>query len=937
MKPPGKWISGLEPGMPAVRGARRVLRARLGAVEALLVEAADSGRPKAVHRLRVAARRAAAALDAFDDCLDDRVARRVRKRLRRIRRVAGRARDCDVHRRILADLRARAATARQSALRWLDERLGAERKQMRRALAALHERYSRKTLRRRHRRLLETLNEPSFGRGDGRAARDDGQTLRQAARRVMAARLADVRGAAEADLGQADNLHTLRLRIKDLRYALEVFRPCWERATWDRWFTLFEDLQVRLGAVNDARSVLARLEQYVAAGAPAGVGALVRRYRALVQRRRRAFLQHWQAVRRAGLFVELRAQIERDSGPGAAATLPADQAGTPDPLPALQAVAPVWNGEYQNGSPDGAGRTALARVGAIDVGTNSIRLIIAEALEGGSYRVLDDEKEVTRLGRGLHDTGAMDADSIRLSTLAIARMKSIAEGYGVRALRVVGTSAVREASNAHVLLELVRQRTGLQIDTISGQQEARLAFRSAARAFDLSSVNAAVMDVGGGSTEVVFSTGDLIDRAYTMPLGAVRLTERFGGPSGAAGARYDDLRRAIRKTLRRAIGRAPLPPQVLIGTGGTLTTLGSLCLHAELGAAAEGLFAGSVQGRQVKRAEVRHALDLLRQMPLRERSHVPGLSPDRADIIIAGLAIVEGVMEHLGVNRLLVHEGGIRDGLLLSMVEDLRAGGRREGQLDPLGSIRRFAHACGYEHRHSRHVADLCLQIFDQLAARYPAQAQTRFAARHRMLLEAGAIVHDVGYLINYAEHHKHSYHLVVHADLAGLASREVEVIANLARYHRLAEPKRRHPNFARLTDQDRDLVRWLSAILRVADGLDRTHRQAVASVALRWDDQRRPSTPPAPVTFVVQADSEPAVDIWGSSRKAGLFRKVFGIDVRYEWAGPPAIAPQPGAPAADEAPAGADERSRDAAPAPPALPEVTVIAGRRGRRAVGR
>ena len=352
------------------------------------------------------------------------------------------------------------------------------------------------------------------------------------------------------------------------------------------------------------------------------------------------------------------------------------------------------------------------------MGTNSIRLIVAEAQPDGSYRILDDEKEITRLGKGLNDTGKLAPETIEHSVVTIERMKSIAEGYGAAEIQVVGTSAAREAKNGSVLEKQVRERAGLDLKIISGEEEAMLAYRSAANAFDLAGVSGAVVDIGGGSTEIVLSAavgpgpesrraglgGGVIERVYTIPIGAVRLTDRFGGPERCSGRRFDEMREYIKRTLADHIGRPPIAPQLVIGTGGTLTTLAAMVLQKELGAGGGGLFSGGVQGLEVGRADLRHLLEYLRKLPVKERPRVPGLSADRADIIVAGLAIVDCVLKRFGANRVRVHEGGIRDGILLSMVgtglEDAKGGGggaSGAAKRDPMKAVRRFARSCAYE------------------------------------------------------------------------------------------------------------------------------------------------------------------------------------------------------------------------------------------------
>src|SRR5437879_13206841 len=220
------------------------------------------------------------------------------------------------------------------------------------------------------------------------------------------------------------------------------------------------------------------------------------------------------------------------------------------------------------------------------------------------------------------------------------------------------------------------------------------------------------------------------------------------------------------------------------------------------------------------RADVVHLLHRLRGTPLEERRQTPGLNPNRADIIVAGAAAVSRLAKRLGTQQIVVNTGGLRDGLLLSMIGERFDGGETPRTKDRLESVRAFARKCRSNEQHCEHVAKLAGQVFDGLRERFT------LAADGRELLVGAALLHDVGYLINHAKHHKHAYHLIMHGDLQGYSPREVEVIANIARYHRKAAPKKRHPNFGRLDRPDRRLVKQLSSILRVADGLDRTHTQ---------------------------------------------------------------------------------------------------------------
>lgn len=527
--------------------------------------------------------------------------------------------------------------------------------------------------------------------------------------------------------------------------------------------------------------------------------------------------------------------------------------------------------------------TTGRRIAAIDVGTNSIRLIVAETTGAGGYRVIDDEKEISRLGHGLEATGALDPDNMLRSANAIARMVDIARGYDIETLRAIGTCAVREASNGEDMCALVRDRAGVDLEVISAEEEARLAHQSVAAAFDLRDINGAVVDIGGGSTEIVTSVDGVIGNVFTLPLGAVRLTERFGACDDASDRQFITMRKFVRDLLGERLPRPEPAPALMFGSGGTFTTLASISMHRATATGSD-MLPFTVGGHEMQRDEVRHTLDWLRKMPVAERTSVAGLSPDRADIIVAGILIIDRVMKRLGVNRVRVHDRGIRDGLLLSMVEELGAGRRasRNAPVDRLREARRFAASCRYEERHSEQVARLAVRLFDDLAGAFGPAPDDESDWRHpvnRELLEAAAVLHDVGYLINYSKHHKHSYHLIAHSDMPGYTSRQREIVANVARYHRRSHPKQKHSAFRRLSAADQAIVHRLSALLRIADGLDRTHTQSVIDVRAEVIGDR--------AVFRVEATSPQDVNIWGAQRKAGLFEEDFGLETRFEAAGP--------------------------------------------------
>jgi len=516
------------------------------------------------------------------------------------------------------------------------------------------------------------------------------------------------------------------------------------------------------------------------------------------------------------------------------------------------------------------------RLGAIDIGSNSVRLLVAEALRGGTYRILDEEREPTRLGRSASTEGWLDEESMDRTLAALRTFKEIATGYQVTRLRTIATCAVREARNGPEFCRRIREEVGLEVEVISGEREARLAFLSVQHAFDLAGRNTIVADIGGGSTEIVFATGNLIESIFSTPLGAVRLTEQFAlgecceGPEAARSLeRLDD---EIAGVLKKRTTKPLFAPHVLVGCGGTFTTLAELVMATKRQAEMP------LAGYKVSHAEIRHLRDRLRKMPLRARRGMPGMTPDRADIIVAGLSIVDALMRRFNVNTLAIHTRGVRDGLLREMIDEAAVGddGVDDAALRD-AAIDRLAAACSGEAEHGRTVATLAGRIFEQVAE------PLDLPAADRLLLECAARLQDVGYVINYDQHHKHSYHLIRNSRLPGLRPHDLELVANVARYHRGALPKKKHENLSRLSPDDQRRVQRLAAILRMAGGLDRSRSQQVRDVIASVGDGR--------LALDVVADQEPQVDIWGAERRTDLFEKVFGMKVDVRWAGTVAAA----------------------------------------------
>ncbi len=510
------------------------------------------------------------------------------------------------------------------------------------------------------------------------------------------------------------------------------------------------------------------------------------------------------------------------------------------------------------------------RIAAIDIGSNSIRQIIADVSPSGAIRVVDEMKAAPRLGAGLHLTGRLSEEAADAAIEVLSRMSDLANQLGAKRKRVVATSAVREAANGAEWLARVKAETGLNVVMLKGEDEARLSFRSAQAHFDLASGRSVIIDIGGGSLELALSAGGLIERLISFPFGAIRLTDKYFSKGITPGA-LKKLRRFVRKRLRDDISAKDWRGAQVIGSGGTFTNLAGMAL------ARQGMpTARTVHGTVVTRAELEHLVDSLAALEPSERLTVPGLNAGRADIIVAGLAVIAETMARLESREITVSSYGIREGILLDLAqvepETADHGDARER------SVWELARRSHFEEPHALQVQKLALRLFDSIGARLGCTQEDRQA------LADAALLHDIGYHISYDKHHKHSYHLITHAELLGMTPAEQIVIANVSRYHRGAEPRKSHRNFGPLNAATRDRVLRLAAILRVADGFDRGHTGAVDDVRVRWLSRAlRLIAVPSPQATTMR------LELWGASRKSGLLAKVAGTDV--EIVGPGGVA----------------------------------------------
>lgn len=502
---------------------------------------------------------------------------------------------------------------------------------------------------------------------------------------------------------------------------------------------------------------------------------------------------------------------------------------------------------------------ARERIAAIDVGSNSIRLLVAEYDPASGLSIIDELKDQPRLAAGLAATGCLNEAAIDRAIQSLGRMREVCQRRGVRRIAAVATAAVREAENGPWFVRRVRQELDIPLRIIDAETEAALSYRSVAHHFRLAGARTLVADIGGGSLELIGAVDGLVELTLSLPLGAVRLTELHLLGERAHHKEIAALRAHIRRQLKRAISGREWAAATIIGSGGTFTSLGRMVQ------ARRGLPTGeTVHGVSVATAEVEQLIDWLMSRSPDQRRQVAGLNPERADIILAGLAVTAELLDWVRARTLTVSAFGLREGLLLEM-----AGAEEAVAPDPLRLFREFAERCQSDRRHVEQVRHLALLLFDQLGEELGCRPE------ERGLLEAAALLHDVGQLVSYRKHHKHSYQLIMHAERLGLPARDRGLVALISRYHRRTGPRRKHPEFAALAPADQNVVRRVSALLRVADGLDRGHTATVGTVSTEL-------TPNALVIRIAPqlTGADLGLEAWGASRKADVLAKLIGRDV---------------------------------------------------------
>jgi len=493
------------------------------------------------------------------------------------------------------------------------------------------------------------------------------------------------------------------------------------------------------------------------------------------------------------------------------------------------------------------------RLAAIDIGTNSVHMIVVRVRPDFSFEVIDREKEMVRLGAGGLDGKKLTHEAMTSALQALSKFERLARSHQVDEILAAATSATREAENGGEFLGAIERTTGIRPRIITGTEEARLIHLAAVYGVDTRKP-AVVIDIGGGSIEITLGTQQQVQFARSFKTGVIRLTERFVSSDPLSGRDERKIIKHVGQQVDRYIRQvASAGYERVIGTSGTILSLGTVATAID-----RGTVPGETRNLRVSAKSIRRLRKVVTELDLEERLHLPGLDPRRADLTVAGAVLLDTLLRKLNAEEITLCDLALREGLVLDYIRRHQSDIAR---VDRYPDVRRrstieLAERSNWEAEHSKQVARLALALFDQTMSIH------ELGNREREWLEYAALLHDIGNHISYERHHRHSYYLIKNGDLRGFEPEEIEVIALTTRYHRRALPSRGHEGYRTLSGPLRKTVSVLSAFLRLAETLDRSRHGVVKKVHVR----ERAGV----LRLDVHAVGDSELEVWAANRQLG-------------------------------------------------------------------
>ena len=502
-------------------------------------------------------------------------------------------------------------------------------------------------------------------------------------------------------------------------------------------------------------------------------------------------------------------------------------------------------------------------VSFIDIGTNSVRLLVVRLNPNHSYTILSRQKQQVRLGEGEFEDDEIKQEAIERLVMVCRKFTDLARTFSTEEFVAVATSAMREAANQNAILHLLRQEAQIDVRVISGQEEARLIYLGVASGIHFGDRQAFFIDIGGGSTEIAIGGDRTYHYLESFRLGAIRLSNMYL-PRDETGPVPPDQYKRVQHHIKAAIIHSArkihtLKPVIAIGSSGTIMNLAEI--------AQKSFYQNSGSGEtDLSFKDLQKVIEMLCALPLDQRKKVPGINPERADIIIAGAAILETFMKETGMDSIAITGRSLQDGLLvdyLSRMDDFPL----LGKLSPRErSVLQLGRSCGINEAHARTVTSLVLELFNSAKE----QGLHDLGDIDRELLEYATFLHDIGSFISYTNHHAHSYYIIKNSELLGFDEKEITFMANIARFHRKKAPRKKDTEIMDLDTRERDSLRILTTFIRLSESLDRSHTALIQHVRFTRTDKDS-------VHLEVVARGDCQLEIWGVEAEKKAFEKIFG------------------------------------------------------------
>lgn len=515
-----------------------------------------------------------------------------------------------------------------------------------------------------------------------------------------------------------------------------------------------------------------------------------------------------------------------------------------------------WKARLSSMEPAEVRIIAMHKFAAIDAGSNALRMVIASLNRVGQLELEQNIRIPVRLGADVFSTGALSSDTMRLATEAFRRFRDLADQAGVTQLRAIATSALREAANRDLLLDRISATSGVEVDVISGAEEARLIHRAVASRLNLTGKRALLIDIGGGSVEVTLCSGRNILSTESYRLGAVRLLQELDGgresaPDQPLSARVNAYAESARQRIRRQLRLQHI--NLCAATGGTAEDLGRL---------SQKRFKKSTD-TSVSLGELDALVEAMERMNVRQRARKFDLRPDRADVILPAALVLQTIMREAHVRRAAIPHVGLKDGLLIEMAEEAKRGRPPLRRAQVLLSAARLGRKYESDSAHAALTARLAVQLFDQCTELH------NLGPEARVLLEAGALLHDIGHFIAGRAHDRHGHYILKASPLIGLDEEQQEIVASLARYHR-TPPSDAEDGFRQLSRRQRTMIARLSALLLLADGMDASHTGRARSVTLSRKKRQW--------QLSLHGRGDLSMEGQELEKRRGVFQKIFGM-----------------------------------------------------------